>query len=148
MHFTLQQLHQHLLISLASSLSHCSPAYIISHIVHADAVDVSSGSAALEQGMGLESNHPRQAEILDQLSLFQFLQGKLPEAEMHARRSLAVIHNYFEMGDPAVCMCELRLGAILFSEPLLCDTRLLVVWQWGCCHVFAHIMYNHNRVRA
>ncbi|DBA92536.1 TPA: hypothetical protein ACH3X1_002766 [Trebouxia sp. C0004] len=73
------------------------------------------GSVALEQGMGTESSHPRQAEILDQLSLFQFLQGKLPEAEMHARRSLAVIQNHFEIGDPAVCMCELRLGAILFS---------------------------------
>lgn len=74
--------------------------------------------------MGVESGHPRQAEILDQLSLFQFLQGKLPEAEMHARRSLAVIQNHFEAGDPAVCMCELRLGAILFSEfpapPLPC----------------------------
>lgn len=73
------------------------------------------GSVALEQGMGSASSHPRQAEILDQLSLFQFLQGKLPEAEMHARRSLAVIQNHFEIGDPAVCMCELRLGAILFS---------------------------------
>ncbi|KAA6417906.1 MAG: hypothetical protein FRX49_12139, partial [Trebouxia sp. A1-2] len=73
------------------------------------------GSVALEQGLGSESSHPRQAEILDQLSLFQFLQGKLPEAEMHARRSLAVIQDHFEIGDPAVCMCELRLGAILFS---------------------------------
>ena len=66
--------------------------------------------------MGLHSSHPRQAEILDQLSLFQFLQGKLPEAEMHARRSLAIIQNNFEERDPAVFMCELRLGAILLSE--------------------------------
>ena len=66
--------------------------------------------------MGLDSNHPRQAEILDQLSLFQFLQGKLPEAEVHARQSLAIIQNNFDDRDPAVCMCELRLGAILLSE--------------------------------
>lgn len=73
------------------------------------------GSVALEQGMGLDSSHPRQAEIIDQLSLFQFLQGKLPEAELHARRSLAIIQDHFDVDDPAVCMCELRLGVILFS---------------------------------
>ena len=80
-----------------------------------------AGSLALDQGMGGEglANHPRQAEIYDQLSLFQFLQGKLPEAEVNARRSLAVIQNHFEMEDPAVGMCELRLGTILFSEYLL-----------------------------
>ena len=66
--------------------------------------------------MGLDSTHPRQAEILDQLSLFQFLQGKLPEAEVHARRSLAIIQNHFEDRDPAVCMCEVRLGVILLSK--------------------------------
>ena len=83
--------------------------------------------------MGSESSHPRQAEILDQLSLFQFLQGKLPEAEMHARRSLAVIQNHFEIGDPAVCMCELRLGAILFSKPLLSLLLLCLVTMTGAC---------------
>ncbi len=90
-----------------------------------------SGSVALEQGMGSESSHPRQAEILDQLSLFQFLQGKLPEAEMHARRSLTVIQDHFEIGDPAVCMCELRLGAILFSKLLLSLLLLCVVIMKG-----------------
>ncbi len=90
-----------------------------------------SGSVALEQGMGSESSHPRQAEILDQLSLFQFLQGKLPEAEMHARRSLAVIQNHFEIGDPAVCMCELRLGAILFSKLPLSLLLLCLVTMTG-----------------
>lgn len=77
---------------------------------------VIAGSVALEQGMGLDSSHPRQAEIIDQLSLFQFLQGKLPEAELHARRSLAIIQDHFDVDDPAVCMCELRLGVILFSK--------------------------------
>jgi len=90
-----------------------------------------SGSVALEQGIGSESSHPRQAEILDQLSLFQFLQGKLPEAEMHARRSLAVIQNHFEIGDPAVCMCELRLGAILFSKLPLSRLLLCLVTMTG-----------------
>jgi hypothetical protein len=88
---------------------------------------------ALEQGMGSESSHPRQAEILDQLSLFQFLQGKLPEAEMHARRSLAVIQNHFEIGDPAVCMCELRLGAILFSKLLFSRLHFCLVTIIGAC---------------
>lgn len=86
--------------------------------------------------MGSESSHPRQAEILDQLSLFQFLQGKLPEAEMHARRSLVVIQDHFEIGDPAVCMCELRLGAILFSMlPLSCSLLCLVTMTGVCCLV-------------
>ena len=95
-----------------------------------------SGSVALEQGMGSESSHPRQAEILDQLSLFQFLQGKLPEAEMHARRSLVVIQDHFEIGDPAVCMCELRLGALLFSKlPLSLSLLCLVTMTGACCVV-------------
>ena len=83
-------------------------------------VQCCAGSLALDQGMGGEGSvtHPRQAEIYDQLSLFQFLQGKLPEAEVNARRSLAVIQNHFEMEDPAVGMCELRLGTILFSKLL------------------------------
>ena len=80
-------------------------------------VSTPAGSLALDQGMGGGSaTHPRQAEILDQLSLFQFLQAKLPEAEVSARRSLAVIQNHFDLEDPAVHMCELRLGTILFSE--------------------------------
>ena len=89
-------------------------------LVHAVVmVQCRAGSLALDQGMGGEGSatHPRQAEIYDQLSLFQFLQGKLPEAEVNARRSLAVIQNHFEMEDPAVGMCELRLGTILFSKP-------------------------------
>ena len=75
----------------------------------------------MDQGMGGagSATHPRQAEIYDQLSLFQFLQGKLPEAEVNARRSLAVIQNHFEIEDPAVGMCELRLGTILFSKQFL-----------------------------
>lgn len=80
------------------------------------------------EGVGAASTtHPRQAEILDQLSLFQFLQGKLREAEVSARRSLAVIQNHFEMEDPAVGMCELRLGTILFSKLLCFNVRLR---QW------------------
>ena len=84
-------------------------------------VQCCAGSLALDQGMGGGGSaaHPRQAEIYDQLSLFQFLQGKLPEAELNARRSLAVIQNHFEMEDPAVGMCELRLGTILFSKQCL-----------------------------
>ena len=76
-------------------------------------------------GTGGAASHPRQAEIYDQLSLFQFLQGKLPEAEVNARRSLAIIQNHFDMEDPAVAMCELRLGTILFSKLFLPGTPLL-----------------------
>ncbi|KAL3137343.1 hypothetical protein ABBQ32_006875 [Trebouxia sp. C0010 RCD-2024] len=89
------------------------------------------GSLALDQGMGegvgaASTTHPRQAEILDQLSLFQFLQGKLREAEVSARRSLAVIQNHFEMEDPAVGMCELRLGTILFSMGQYREAQTLI----------------------
>ena len=75
-----------------------------------------SGSQALDQGVGADGNHPCQAQLADQLSLFQFLQGKPAEAEANARRSLAIIQTHFPPGDPAVCMCQLRLGSILFSE--------------------------------
>lgn len=75
-----------------------------------------AGAEALDEGIGIDSNHPCQAQLTDQLSLFQFLQGKLPQSEANARRSLAIIQNHFPAADPAVCMCQLRLGSILFSE--------------------------------
>ena len=90
---------------------------------------MAAGSLALDQGMGGgAATHSRQAEIYDQLSLFQFLQGKLPEAEVSARRSLAIIQNHFEMEDPAVSMCELRLGTILFSKLLHDCTLQFALW--------------------
>ena len=78
-----------------------------------------AGSQALDQGIGADGNHPCQAQLADQLSLFQFLQGKPAEAEVNARRSLAIIQTHFPAGDPAIGMCQLRLGSILFSKPML-----------------------------
>lgn len=75
-----------------------------------------AGCQALDQGVGADGNHPCQAQLADQLSLFQFLQGKPAEAEVNARRSLAIIQTQFPAEDPAVCMCQLRLGSVLFSE--------------------------------
>eukprot|EP00891_Asterochloris_glomerata_P000296 jgi/Astpho2/296/fgenesh1_pg.00010_%23_56_t len=84
------------------------------------------GVKTMEDGLG--STHPAVAQIYDQLALFYFFDGACAEAEQMALKSKAAVDSAFEGGedDPAVAMCQLRLGSVLLSlgryteaEPLL-----------------------------
>ena len=70
----------------------------------------------MEDGLG--STHPAVAQIYDQLALFYFFDGACAEAEQMALKSKAAVDSAFEGGedDPAVAMCQLRLGSVLLSE--------------------------------
>ena len=70
----------------------------------------------MEDGLG--STHPAVAQIYDQLALFYFFDGACAEAEQMALKSKAAVDSSFEGGedDPAVAMCQLRLGSVLLSE--------------------------------
>ena len=72
-----------------------------------------NASTALAEG------DPMLAALWDQAALLQFFQGRFPEAEVNARRSLAAARQLPEEDGklPAVAMCQLRLGTILLGRP-------------------------------